>query len=743
MDADGNSRSLPNPANPTSTDSLLLSWTGGEGAPGFTSSLILNGQTVKSMPQTNTNSWSVGTLPAGNYTWRVTAVGTGSTNSTDLAFTVGAGTLPGGSAVSAPKSYAMEDSAPGWSGTGLWKLTGLDKALRGPTTAWVFSTGSSFNDATYQAGDLTSPAISIPASGSYYLRFRYYSDVEGAAFLNQRIATPFWDQRRVQVSTDGGATYADLYQLSDDTQGIIWLDSPAISLSQFAGKTIRLRFKFDAIDRLDNSGLGWAVDDVRLDTTPPENCADNNNAPASAQAITVGGAALSASICPGGDTDYYSFSGTAGMPLTIDLDARSMTAGNPLDSFIALMDANGRDVLILNDDEDPNNTADAFRNSLITTVLPRAGTYYVRVRAWDHPGAGGSAYTYRLKLTQPGPVRPKTVALNQPHDPKKLPVVPFVVEAGVTDNPSGGGIRQVDFYWHSADWDNGSWIKFGSDATSSDGWWAIFDPSFNHSLDPTTSTVGSSFYILATNIGGGSNGLLIQQMQPDLTAPTSSLSALPSQTKSTAVLLNWTAQDLQSDIDHFEFKYRVNGGAWTLWDQKPAGYLRSAWFIGAPGAYDFQMQAVDQASNQEGFPGTAEASTTLNGACVDDNNDQARSSAVTQGLNQSATHPLCQNDVDWMKFTAAKDQKVFIFLASRSGGAAVHVRLSNETGSTQYLELSSTGPGSGVNTTWVAPADGIYFLEITPMDARIYGQDVLYLVYLGDPRQMFLPVIGR
>jgi hypothetical protein len=637
----------------------------------------------------------------------------------------------------------MEDTAPGWTGTGLWKLSALDKALRGPTTAWVFSNGTSFNDATYRAGDLTSPPITIPASGSYYLRFRHYSDVEGATFLNQRIATPHWDQRRVQVSTDGGVSYADLYQLSADTQGIIWLDSPAVSLASYAGKTIRLRFKFDALDKVDNSGLGWAVDDVRVDTTPPENCADNNSSPASAQAITVGGGALSGTICPAGDTDYFSFSGSAGMPLTIDLDARSMTAGNPLDSFIALLDANGRDVLILNDDEDPNNTVDAFRDSLITTVLPRSGTYYVRVRAWDHPGAGGSAYTYRLRLTQPSPVRPSSVALSQPHDPHKLPIVPFIVEAAVKDNPSGGGIRQVDFYWHSADWENGSWIKFGSDATSADGWWAIFDPTFNHSQNPTSSTVGSSFYILARNNGGGTNGLLIEQMQPDLTAPTSALNALPGQVNSTAVQLTWTAQDLQNDVDHFEFKYRVNGGAWTLWDQKPDGNLRSAWFIGAPGAYQFQMQAVDQASNQEGFPTGAETSVTLNGACVDDGNNQARPSAQTQGWDQSAVHPLCQNDVDWVKFNATKDQEIFIFLASRSGGASMHAVLSDAGGATQFLDISSAGVGSGLNATWVAPADGTYFLEITPADPRIYGQDTTYLVYLGDPHQLHLPLIGR
>ena len=69
--------------------------------------------------------------------------------------------------------------------------------------------------------------------------------MEGAPYLTQRISTQFWDQRRVQISTDNGVTFNDLYQISEDTQGIVWLDSPAISLANFAGKTVRLRFHFD------------------------------------------------------------------------------------------------------------------------------------------------------------------------------------------------------------------------------------------------------------------------------------------------------------------------------------------------------------------------------------------------------------------------------------------------------------------------------------------------------------------
>lgn len=735
IDPDGNSRTLPNPANPTSTDSLVLSWTGGVGASGFTASL--SGPVNKTMPQTNTNSWSVGTLPAGNYTWRVTAQGNGSTNSTDLSFTVASASLPPASTTTAPLTYDFESGSSGWSGTGLWKLDTLDRLLRGPTRAWMFSTGTTFNNTTYRAGDLTSPPMAIPSTGTYYLRFRFFSDVEGAPFDAQRMATPHWDQRLVQVSTDNGLTFSDLYAISGDTQGILWLDSPAISLQNFAGKTIRLRFHFDQVDNLNNAGFGWAIDDVRIDTPPPENCTDNDNTPATARAITINGAALTGTICPAGDTDFFSFNATAGASLRIDLDAKSLDSNNPLDSFIALLDSNGQDVLAANDDERPPSDPNPLQDSLINTVIQRSGTYYVRVRAWDFPGGGGTAHNYRLSVTQNSPVAPHSVSLTKPVNPQKIPIVPFIVETNVQDHPNGGGIRQVDFYWHSPDWENTGWVKFATDTNGSDGWWAIFNP--------TQDTTGSAFYIMATNVAGGSKGVLVTDLKPDLTAPTSAMNPLASPSNSTAVQLTWNAQDLQDDIDYFEIQYRFNGGAWTTWDQKPTKTARSAWFIGQPGTYDFRMRAVDLAGNQEEYPNAPEATVVINGTCAGDSSepDNTRDTARTHALNASLPHNLCQNDTDWVKFEAQAGQELLILIASKGGGATVRAQLSNSAGTQQYLDATPAEVGGSVAVRWTAPATGTYSLEITSKDARIWGTGVVYQLYIGKPNLMFLPIISR
>ena len=288
----------------------------------------------------------------------------------------------------------------------------------------------------------------------------------------------------------------------------------------------------------------------------------------------------------------------------------------------------------------------------------------------------------------------------------------------------------MDFYWHSADWDNTSWVKFASDTNGSDGWWGIL------TTQPPIPT-GSAFYILATNNGGGSKGVLVTGLVPDYSAPSSAMNSLPSPVNTTAVLLTWTAQDLQNDIDHFDVQYRFNLGTWTNWDQQPGPGERSAWFIGQPGAYEFHMRAVDKAGNQEAFPNAAQASVQIGSACSADAMDQAgdgaRGSASVQAANTSVLHRLCQNDTDWVKFDATEGQEMMIFAASKGGGAAVRVRLTNSANTTQYLDFSSANLGTSAVARWTVPADGTYYLEVTSKDARVWGSDVQYALYVGDP----------
>jgi len=734
VDSDNDSRA-GNPAGPTSVDSLVLAWTGGEGADGFTANLTRNGSAYKSMTQQNTNTWSVGTLPAGSYSWTVTAVGK-NTNGTTLNINVSAATLPTTGSASAPVTYDFEAGSSNWTGSGLWGHVTLDKPYRGATGSWLFSNGIDFNDSTYRAGDLTSPPIQLPSGSTYYLRFRSYSDVEGASMVGSTFATPWWDQRRVQISTDGGSTFTDLYQMNSDVQNAIWLDSPVISLGAYAGQTVRIRFHFDSVDRLNNAKLGWAVDDVSISATGPAGCAaDNNNTAATATTISVGQTLTGLLICPSGDWDYYKFSGVGGQTVIVDVDAKTLNI-NPasaLDSLIEVIDTNQKDVLAANDDE----VFGTVQDSKLELILPKTGTYYIRVRPWDYPGAGSMNHLYNLSLSaKVVTITRPTISISRPANGGYLPVVPFIVEAQAQD-PQGSGVRQVDFFWHSPDWTNGSWVKFATDTTISDGWWGIFTPSGD--------TTGSAFYYMATNNSGGTAGALLTGLKPDEDVPVSALQGLPGSVESTAVQLTWTASDA-GGMDHFDLQSRVGTGAWTNWSGNPIpGSARSTWFMAAPGPYQFRLRAVDQAGHEEAYPADAEASVTLLGHCTADSYDAADGtfgSAVPLPPQTTQIHTLCQNDTDWVSFNAQQGQPLLLMFQSLGGGAAVRASIFDGAGQ-QVGGGSAVSAGDSLSMRFDPPATGNYRMEIRAFNAALYGNAVKYSVWVGPGHWYYMPLMSR
>jgi hypothetical protein len=107
-----------------------------------------------------------------------------------------------------------------------------------------------------------------------------------------------------------------------------------------------------------------------------------------------------ASISPYGDIDVYSFHGTAGNLVTIEIFAQrltlysgSTTTDDFLDSFLELLNSSCSD-LVYNDDINPG----VLRDSLISSyTLPYTGTYYIRVS--DLSGNGRPDFIYDLHLS--------------------------------------------------------------------------------------------------------------------------------------------------------------------------------------------------------------------------------------------------------------------------------------------------------------------------------------------------------
>jgi hypothetical protein len=118
------------------------------------------------------------------------------------------------------------------------------------------------------------------------------------------------------------------------------------------------------------------------------------------EATAISNGRIRASISPYGDIDVYSFQGTAGTKVTIeifaqrlDLDNDPTTRDSQLDSIVELLNS-GCVQLTYSDDIDPG----IIQDSLIQDyTLPANGTYFIRVR--DFRGDGRPDLIYELSLS--------------------------------------------------------------------------------------------------------------------------------------------------------------------------------------------------------------------------------------------------------------------------------------------------------------------------------------------------------
>ena len=109
---------------------------------------------------------------------------------------------------------------------------------------------------------------------------------------------------------------------------------------------------------------------------------------------------LRASISPYGDIDVYTFQGTQGSSITveisaqrIDIDADPTSRDIYLDSFLEILDEDCNSIAN-NDDIDPGIVNDSLISNY---VLPYDGTYYIRVS--DLRGDGRPDFIYDLSLS--------------------------------------------------------------------------------------------------------------------------------------------------------------------------------------------------------------------------------------------------------------------------------------------------------------------------------------------------------
>lgn len=192
------------------------------------------------------------TLTAGAHTLTATVTDTGGLTSTKtVAITI----------TSPTQTELFRDEFEGaanWTKTGLWHMvnnsTCATPGYSSPTHAMYFGIDGqcNYSNGARVQGTITSPTIT-GVSASSALRFKYFRGVERA--------NGAYDVTSLEVLR-GTAVVTVWSKSSTEASATTWQDSGSISLSQFAGQSIQLRFKFDSKDSQFNTFKGFLVDDV-------------------------------------------------------------------------------------------------------------------------------------------------------------------------------------------------------------------------------------------------------------------------------------------------------------------------------------------------------------------------------------------------------------------------------------------------------------------------------------------------
>ena len=144
----------------------------------------------------------------------------------------------------------------------------------------LYSTGMDGGSSAVRSirGSLTSAPIDLPANGPISLTFQTWWEIES---VNPNKDGFDWMDVRVSIAgEDKFVTLARLNPLADPVSTVdrdalpfstagfnrapIWLQQEPISLEEFAGQSIQIRFVFDTKDELYNGFRGWMLDDLKI-----------------------------------------------------------------------------------------------------------------------------------------------------------------------------------------------------------------------------------------------------------------------------------------------------------------------------------------------------------------------------------------------------------------------------------------------------------------------------------------------
>lgn len=711
--------------------SISLVWDDGGGAEEY---LVewngsTNGQSWHSAPTLH-----LGSLDKGTYTWKVKARNnngeSGWSGMQTITFQpVASGSLP---VHNAPYADDMDSTTTEWSNSNWIRTTSFDHTSGGGKS-WLYFGEAGYDSGDPNSGDLTSPVIFIPSTGTYFLRFWYQYETEGPG-IN-------WDQRWVQISKDGGP-FENVLHLSDDPPNY-WLQSPAINLSPYAGSEIQVRFHFETLDAAFNDYQGWIIDDLSITNNSPPTCAtvgEPDNTPAEAQTISYN-SSVNGEICPGGDVDYYTFSGSAGDQIGVATEAKII--GSSLDTYIFLYDSDGNSVLAENDDLVYAKHTDSY----LSYVLPRNGIYYIKIKPWNHPSVGGGNFFYTLNLYSNDSIDP-IITLTSPPDNTFLPNGIATLNALSSDNASG--VSHLAFYWHSGDWLYSDWQFLDIDRDGADGWQFDFDTT-EISEQKEIAFIAQAFDRAGNSITAGAWNLWLDRTPPD--THIQSVTNMPS---STLMEVGWTGQDNLSGISQFDLQQKKGAGDWNNAMTGIDGSVNKTWIVGEMGnTYGFRLRGIDRVGNTESYPSSSEkeisvATSVCSGGDPWEFDNNPNQATTLSGLIDVQMHNYCNpeantgwlNDVDWYKFFLEPGQRVYVRSDPGETGGASILRLYDTDTTSLLAEDIPSKLGDPSNLAYSTEQDKTLYLSVSPFDGGITGDDATYELWVGKGYPLYLPVIN-
>lgn len=701
----------PNGIALTEDASVTLAWKPVEGALDYRVELTGPENFQAAQDWQPTVAYPVGSLKAGSYQWTVYARNSAGQSSATGLFTVQPGKTEAGKPVNSPYEAAFSGDVSGWTSTGVWQRTAFKTGTESQT-GWIFGNDTSYSqDGIRSFGDLTSPAIAIGYKGQQ-LTFRYATGTETEGSI--------WDQRLVQISVDG-APFQTLMAVTGKTDGNL-AESKPVDLTDFTGKTIRLRFHFDTIDEAYNKGLGWAITAVRISDDPSKVCSEysDDGTPEKSREVQIGDNA-EGQFCPVGDTDYYTFNGENGKPFTASM---TITSGTPdVKPAFILIGSDGKATIA--EGKVDGNT------SRINTKLPASGVFYLKLSA-DNSKPDVPALDYKLSLIQD--TTPPTVKLTKPADGNISLALPIALSAEAADGDKPAS--RVEFYLQPAGAAPEEAVRVAVDETPADGWAGTIPSGYSGKL------TGSALFARAYDQAGNTTDSQTILLAGDGTIPVTHLDALPADYGSNLITLHWTSVS-KAPIDHFELQYKTGGDQWQAWASPIAGDLRSTGFFAKNGeTYEFRIRSVT-ASGAEEFPAGAQARTTVEAECTPDSfepkdNTPANSPALAAGAGQ--LHNLCGlKDEDWSSMLLQGGISYTFTAKPMELASGVSLQVFDLAGNPVTDEARPEDLYSETKLDFSPETSATYLLRVKAADEKLAGTHSVYNIRY-DQAEPFSPI---